>query len=52
MQDVIFPQPEGGDVDQGWAVLAVCLSLVLLALVSTVLRIWVRIRITNNIGWE
>lgn len=52
MQEVIFPRPEGGDVDQGWALLAVCMSLVLLALLSTVVRIVVRTKITHNIGWE
>ena len=52
MQDVFFPLPAGGDVDQGWAVLAVCMSFVLVALLSTVMRIVVRTKITHNIGWE
>ena len=52
MQEVIFPLPEGGDVDQGWAVLSVCMSFVLLAFLSTVLRVVVRTKITRNLGWE
>ena len=52
MQDVFFPLPEGGDVDQGWAVLAVCMSFVLVAFLSTVMRVVVRTKITHNIGWE
>lgn len=52
MQEVVFPQPKGGDVDQGWALLAVCMSFVLAALISTVARVVVRTKITRNIGWE
>lgn len=49
---IIFPEPLGGDVNLGWALLAVTWSLVALALVSTILRIWVRARITRNLSWD
>ena len=52
MKDVEFPRPEGGGVDQGWTLLAVCMSFVLLAFLSTTMRVVVRTQITHNIGWE
>ena len=45
-----YSRPDNGDVDQGWAILAVCWSFVTCAIVSTILRVWVRYKITRNLG--
>ena len=50
MKAETFSRPDNGDVDQGWALLAVCWAFVLCAFISTLLRIWVRWRITRNLG--
>ncbi|KAL6717791.1 hypothetical protein ACLMJK_003876 [Lecanora helva] len=50
MKAETFAKPDGGDVDQGWAVLAVCWAFVTCAFISTLLRVWVRWKITRNIG--
>ena len=52
MKEQSFSPPPGGDVDQGWAVLAVCWSFVALAFCSTVLRVWIRARLTRNLGYD
>lgn len=50
MKQETFTRPLDGDVDQGWAVLAICWAFIACALVSTMLRVWVRLRITRNLG--
>ena len=50
MKEETFAQPDTGDVDQGWAILAVCWAFVVCALLSTLLRVWVRGKITYNLG--
>lgn len=50
MKEQFFAQPDNGDVDQAWALLAVCWAFVTCALVSTILRVWVRARLTRNLG--
>ena len=52
MEEQKLSQPRSGDVDQGWAILSVCWALVAAALVSTVLRIWIRVRLTHNLSWD
>lgn len=47
-----FTRPPDGDRDQGWALLAVCWAFVTAAFLTTVLRVWVRLRLTRNIGWD
>lgn len=47
-----FAVPDNGDVDRGWAILPSCWGLVAVAFVSTVTRIWVRARLTRNLGWD
>jgi len=47
-----FSRPTGGDIDQGWAILSVCWAFVIFALVSTILRVWIRARLTRNLGWD
>lgn len=43
------PAPEG-DVNQGWALLAVTWAFVLTAFATIVVRIFVRARLTRNLG--
>lgn len=50
MKEQTFARPDNGDVDKGWAVLAVCWAFVACAFISTVLRVWVRVRLTRNMG--
>lgn len=45
-------RPAFGDKDQGYALLAVCWAFIVCAFVSTVLRVWVRVKLTRNIGWD
>ena len=52
MNDQGLSEPPSGDVDQGWALLSVCWALVAAALVSTILRIWIRVRLTQNLSWD
>ena len=52
MKQETFAPPPDGDVDQGWAVLAVCWTFIACALISTMLRVWVRSRITRNLGGD
>lgn len=52
VQKPFYPEPAGGDVNRGWALLAVTWGLVALAFVSTALRTWVRARVTRNLGWD
>lgn len=52
MKQETFAPPPDGDVDQGWALLAVCWSFIACALTSTILRVWVRSRITRNLGCD
>ncbi|KAL8663466.1 MAG: hypothetical protein Q9168_008094 [Polycauliona sp. 1 TL-2023] len=47
-----FSPPPDGNRSQGWALLSVCWSLVTVALASTILRVWVRTRLTRNLGWD
>ncbi len=50
MNEQTFGRPDNGDVDKGWAILAVCWAFVACAFISTVLRVWVRVRLTRNMG--
>lgn len=50
MKKYAFAEPSDGDVDKGWAVLAVCWAFVLCALMNTLLRAWLRLRLTKNFG--
>ena len=52
MKSYDFSRPSDGDRDQGWALLSVCWAFVTVAVATTVVRIWVRIRLTRNIGWD
>lgn len=52
MKQETFAPPPDGDVDQGWALLAICWAFIACALVSTMLRVWVRSRITRNLGCD
>jgi len=52
MKTYEFSPPPGGDRSQGWALLSVCWSFVAAAVVTTLLRIWVRVRLTRNLGWD
>lgn len=50
-QETFLPPPDR-DVDQGWAVLAICWAFIACALITTMLRVWVRSRITHNLGGD
>lgn len=52
MKAETFAVPDNGDVDKGWAILSSCWALVAVAFVSTVIRIWIRARLTRNLGWD
>lgn len=52
MKHETFAPPPDGDVDQGWALLAICWAFIACALTSTMLRVWVRSRITRNLGCD
>ena len=52
MKQENFSLPAGGDIDKGWTILAVCWAFVLCAFISTALRVWVRARLTRNLGWD
>lgn len=52
MKKQTFTRPPNGDVDQGWAILSVCWAFVAAALGSTILRVWIRTRLTRNLGWD
>lgn len=45
------PNPHG-DQDKGWTLLAVCWAFVICALTTTGLRLWIRSRLTRNLGWD
>ena len=52
MKQETFTPPDNGDVDQGWAILAICWAFIACALISTMLRVWVRSQITRNLGGD
>ena len=52
MNEQRVSRPLGGDVAQGWAILAVFWALVAAALASTILRIWIRVRLMHNLSWD
>ncbi|CAF9937459.1 MAG: hypothetical protein HETSPECPRED_000546 [Heterodermia speciosa] len=52
MKEHQFARPSDGDRSQGWAILAVCWAFVATALATTMLRVWVRLRLTRNLGWD
>ena len=52
MKQETFSLPPDGDRDQGWAILAVCWAFIACALISTILRVCVRSRITHNVGGD
>ncbi len=47
-----FAVPDNGDVDKGWAILSTVWAMVAVAFVWTVTRIWIRARLTRNLGWD
>jgi len=49
--ETFTPNPHG-DEEKGWALIPVCWALVLGALVSTILRVYIRARLTRNLGWD
>lgn len=52
MKSHTYSEPEGGDQSQGWALLSVCWAFVLCAALTTVSRVWVRAKLTRNLGWD
>lgn len=44
--------PHGGDTNKGSAILGVCMAFMTCALLSTIMRVWVRAGITRNMGWD
>ena len=50
MKEYTFPMPDGGDESQGWALLAVCWAFVTFATFTTMLRVFVRAKLTRNLG--
>ncbi|KAI4287806.1 MAG: hypothetical protein L6R35_002937 [Caloplaca aegaea] len=52
MKEYQLSRPPDGDRSQGWALLAVCWAFVTAALATTILRVWVRVRLTRNLGWD
>ena len=52
MKAETFAVPDNGDVDKGWAILSTSWALVAVAFVSTITRIWIRARLTRNLGWD
>ena len=52
VKEVIYTLPPNGDQDQGPGFLAACWIFAMAALISTVVRILVRSRLTRNIGWD
>ncbi|KAL8967968.1 MAG: hypothetical protein Q9183_002677, partial [Haloplaca sp. 2 TL-2023] len=52
MSDYEYSRPPDGDRSQGWALLSVCWGLVVAAMATTALRVWVRARLTRNLGWD
>ena len=52
MKEFQFSRPPDGDRSQGWAILAVCWAFLTAAFATTVLRVWVRVRLTRNLGWD
>lgn len=52
MKSYDFSPPPDGDRSQGWAILSVCWAFVTAAAITTLLRIWVRARLTRNLGWD
>ena len=52
MKEHQFTRPLDGDRSQGWAILAVCWAFVTTAFATTILRVWVRMRLTRNLGWD
>ena len=48
-EETLGPNPYG-DQSKGWAILSVTWALVLVALISTIIRIWIRARLTRNLG--
>ena len=45
-----FTRPDGGNESQGWALLSVVWALVTAASVTTLLRVFVRTKLTHNMG--
>lgn len=49
--ETFAPNPYG-DQDKGWALISVCWAFVICAFITTCLRVWVRARLTRNLGWD
>lgn len=52
MKQETFTRPADGDHDRGWWLIPFCFVLVTGALISTLIRLWIRLRVTRNLGWD
>lgn len=52
MKKQIYERPPDGDIHRGWFLIPYCWILVCAALISTFIRLWIRIRVTRNLGWD
>ncbi|KAL8830282.1 MAG: hypothetical protein Q9191_001515 [Dirinaria sp. TL-2023a] len=52
VKEVIYTLPPNGDQDHGPGFLAACWVFAMAALISTIVRILVRSRLTRNLGWD
>lgn len=52
MKQETFTRPPDGDHDHGWWLIPFCFVLVAGALISTLIRLWIRMRVTRNLGWD
>ena len=50
MKDYQFTPPHGGNESQGWALLSVCWAFVTVASITTLLRVFIRTKLTHNFG--
>ena len=52
VKEVIYTLPPHGDEDQGQRYIGAAWTLVIIALITTVVRVLVRSRLTHNMGWD
>ena len=52
MKEEIFGPDAYGDQSKGWALLSITWALGLVALISKVIRIWIRARLRRNLGLD
>lgn len=50
--EIYSPPANHQDQDRGWALLSVCMAFMACAVLSTILRVFVRARLTRNMGWD